>query len=1150
MPPQVHVTFDVEKVPLEGRNLIEASAGTGKTYSIAVMVLRLLLERRPDGALPLRIEQILMVTFTNFAVAELELRVRHFIHSAYTYCVQRDEKKADPTIRHIVDASLQRGDVDTETLLKTAKLSLDQVAVFTIHGFCQRVLNEFAFDTRQVFGANAVSAEAYGILIQDIVKKIWREKITVLQTAVLSMLDKTTFTQKGMIEAVKKKLAGKFLRPTTVYTDDLDIAGQQRFLDTVQRIEAQKTRLINEIQQLLNDRRQELEQRMATNQNAKGLLQLAYDNIYAFLRSLPEKKDNQYYKKYFTEFHPLVLAIETCGTNLDLLVLRYQTSILQYAIDEAESTIDAYKERYSLLFFDDMIKRVEWASERSERFCEQVRKQYKAVFIDEFQDTDRSQYEAFGRIFGVDTILMYIGDPKQSIYGFRKADIFTYFRAREHGVDHIHLMNRNYRSHPRLIEALNLVFKPENDFDTFLTAGDPANIAYHPVEPTTEERTGRLIHAQYPLRPIIVCPLPNKNAIAQAVCGRIVDYVRGPYYIEKDNHQKRVQPGNIAVLVRSNKDLKAMKICLSSYGIPAVCVQDETILKSEEAQEWLYILEAVSANTKSNIHKALLTTIAGYSIEDVLTMNEEQQLIQFQRYQQSWKRTDQGMFVMMQQFISDHAVRSRLLSGSVKAGDRIFSNLLQLGELLHALQTQKKLSCEELIAWLKRSIQDGEDAADDAYKLRIESEENAVKLITIHKSKGLEFDIVIAPYLDFIIKQDQITDISFRDMDDETYCFSYHDLAEDQWKSWYEKQRDQEYRRLFYVALTRAKYTCVIFSNTSAAPNAGLHTFAKTWLNVAKQESHPNARIQSYIEWTIEAPPPNGFRFSQTAPPPPVYKQAESLALTDLHWRKMSYSGLKASQEATLLRTSKADSHPYDVFIFQTLTKGAATGNFLHHLFEHLDFTADAHLWEQRIRRSLERIGVDTSEEGLINQYVQLLDHLLEHPLPELRTMGSLRHLPNEKRLNEFEFDFGVKPFSAEAFNAMAPSNTPWQLADKNELHGIMNGKVDLFFEADGRYFILDWKSNHLGYGLDDYSTERVWTSMRDNNYHLQYHIYTVAVYRYLTDRLGDSFDYDRDFGGVYYLFIRGIRKGEKNGVFYHKPEKALIEQLSAKMGY
>ncbi len=1155
MPPQLHISFDVETVPLEGRNLIEASAGTGKTYSIAVMVLRLLLERRPDGSLPLRIEQILMVTFTNFAVAELELRVRLFIQSAHAYCVQRDEKRADATIRNIVDASLQRGDVDIETLLKTAKLSLDQVAVFTIHGFCQRVLNEFAFDTRQVFGATAFSAEAYGIMIQDFVKKIWREKITGLQTAVLALLDKDTFTQKAMGQAIKNKLAGKHLRPEIAYTDDLEPTGQQRFLATIQRVDDQKATIMNELRQLLQDRRQELEQRMAGNHHAKKRLQSAYDNLDDFIKTVldqrktPEKIPD-YYNVLFNDINTFIVAIEACGTNRKEIIFRYQTLILHYTIEKAVEHIDLYKDRYSLLFFDDMIKRVERASERSESFCKQVRKQYKAVFVDEFQDTDRSQYEAFGRIFAVDTILMYIGDPKQSIYGFRKADIFTYFRAREQGVDHIHLMNRNYRSHPRLIEALNLAFKPENDFDTFLTAGDPANITYHPVEPTTEERTGRLIHDHHTPPPIMVYPLPNKDAIAQGVCSSIVQFVREPYYIEKGGIRKKVQPGHIAVLVRSNKELKTLKTSLSSYGIPAVCIQDETILKSEEAQEWLYVLEAVSSITKSNIHKALLTVIAGYTIGDVLTMNEEKQLFQFQRYQQSWKRTDQGMFVMMQQFISDHNLRSRLLSGSVKAGDRVFSNLLQLGELLHAVQTQKKLSCEELIAWLKRSIEGDEETEDDAYKLRIESEENAVKLITIHKSKGLEFDIVIAPYLDFYIKKDTIKDISFRDMNDGEYYVSYLDLAEEDWKNWYEKQRDQEFRRLFYVALTRAKYTCVIFNNTKATDNAGLDKFEATWLNVANQENHPNAHIRTYIEWGVSTPLPDSFRFLQVAPPPPVYKQAGPLGLTDLYWRKMSYSGLKASQEASLIRTTKADSNPYDVFIFQTLAKGAATGNFLHHLFEHLDFTADTGLWEQRIRRSLERIGIDTADEMLLNQYVLLLQHLLEHSLPGLGSMGSLRNLSNEKRLNEFEFDFGVHPYSAESFNAMAPANTPWQLADKKELHGIMNGKIDLFFEADGRYFILDWKSNHLGNSLADYSPERVWTSMRDNNYHLQYHIYTVAVYRYLKDRLGGSFDYDRDFGGVYYLYIRGIRKGQDSGLFFHKPEKALIELLSANMGY
>ena len=155
----------------------------------------------------------------------------------------------------------------------------------------------------------------------------------------------------------------------------------------------------------------------------------------------------------------------------------------------------------------------------------------------------------------------------------------------------------------------------------------------------------------------------------------------------------------------------------------------------------------------------------------------------------------------------------------------------------------------------------------------------------------------------------------------------------------------------------------------------------------------------------------------------------------------------------------------------------------------------------------------------------------------------SLNSISNQQKMNELEFDFLVQAFPTKEMQRLSPNETPWHIQASDTLQGIMNGKMDLFFEQSGKYYILDWKSNHLGNQTADYGATQVSEAMTANNYHLQYHLYTIALCLYLRWRLPD-FDYDRDFGGVIYLFVRGVRAGEDTGIFYHKPSRSLINEM------
>jgi exodeoxyribonuclease V beta subunit len=268
--------------------------------------------------------------------------------------------------------------------------------------------------------------------------------------------------------------------------------------------------------------------------------------------------------------------------------------------------------------------------------------------------------------------------------------------------------------------------------------------------------------------------------------------------------------------------------------------------------------------------------------------------------------------------------------------------------------------------------------------------------------------------------------------------------------------------------------------------------------------------------------------------------------LQQANWIKTSYSGLNPEHDvlpAPKLATGSTSS--YDKFTFNDLKKGAHTGNLLHYIFEHIDFS-DNRNWKNVVEQALKRLS-GSADETYRDQILSLIEQVVGATMPGASPF-KLNEVKLEKRLNELEFDFLLSPFNTDQLQALSTEEHPFRIKSIPELEGIMNGKIDLFFEQDGKYYILDWKSNFLGNDLSFYGTDEVKAAMYENNYNLQYLIYTVALTKYLKLR-NPQFDYDRDFGGVIYLFLRGVRVGASTGMYFSKPDKALIKQIKVVIG-
>ena len=1047
---QTPLPFNPATVSLEGTNLIEASAGTGKTYSIALLVLRLVMERN------IPIQQILMVTFTRAAVAELELRVRAFVRLAAK--VSRGQAIEDTTITALVKNAEAMHDSETiSRRLADAQLLLDETSVLTIHGFCQRTLGEYAFETGQLFGAETLGEEEFLQLVYDSFHEFWRQHVTVLKAELLELLLENELDREDMLNLIRQALGGKCMKhvgdiPANFLSDNW----QQELLENLQNGTLNPVKILPDV--ILH------------------ITTMAIDWVIADIRKIKTTRGFITYDDMIRLLHEAVLT----GSHREQLITHLQTK-------------------------------------------------YKAVFIDEFQDTDREQYEIFEALFENRHILFYIGDPKQSIYGWRKADIFTYFRAKSK-VDRLHVMNTNHRSGKDYIEAMNGFFLPEKDFDTFAFGDHKEAITYVPVQSPEINKKGQLCYKGEPVTPILISKHEKKKDLQKAIPALVTQLLfSGDYTIKvpgKDN--RKVTAGDIGILVRKNKEGRQVKELLAQFGIAAITIDDSKLLQSEEARDMLYVMEAVEDIKRTNIHKALLTKLGGFTPEKLLSVDEEGLLLRFRTYQETWK--SRGVFEMLRQFLSDHALPAMMEQGDGLT-ERTVSNILQLVEIIHKVTERKHYNEQEQIQWLKRSI-DGELREGDEYEQRIESDEEAVKIVTIHKSKGLEYNIVLAPGLDMLAKERYFKTISYRHPESGKYVVISKDLAGDDEKSWSAVQQEQENRRLLYVAITRARYHCLITANEGKYYK---DSCLRKFTDVLEARERPATGVDFYTPGPAMAKPVEADKEKTEK----TYATASQFTLSQLKWRRTSYSALNPEHAVLKSPTDpNAQLEGYDRFIFRQLKKGAHTGNLLHYVFEHINFT-DPGNWPEIIDKALKRLSGKTNPDYAAGIQM-LLERIINRPLLPNGTLR-LSEVNWSDRLNELEFDMPLTLFNTDMLQQLSPAETPFFLRSGEEMEGILNGKMDLFFQHNGRYYILDWKSNHLGDHPERYGQTELAAAMTANNYHLQYHLYTLAACRYLELRV-PGFDYTRDFGGVIYLFIRGIQEAGNNGIFVHQPEQSVIE--------
>ena len=1202
--------------PLRGSHLIEASAGTGKTWTIAALYVRLVLGHGSAETAPVRPmlpQDVLVMTFTRAATRELSDRIRARLTEA-AQVFRGTAQTDDAFLRELKDEYPEGPQREQAAYrLALAAQAMDDAAVYTIDAWCQRMLREHAFDSGNLFEENLVGDEA--ALRMEAVQDYWRQQLYPMPTAMVAQVQ-GIWRDVDTLEADMRALMGVPLaeaEPGTlgqVLSAALDARHTQ--------LQALKQGWVDRADNLLGWIEAQLEQHKSSWDGRK----LTYKKCAEWLGVLKAwsqgPADAQALqagmKTGWDRFTPDgLLACRKPGEDAvqlppesqafadlqtALLALPDPTQIARlHARQHVMQRMAELKRRSGLFGFADMLQRLDVAladPDSGERLAQRLREQFPVAMIDEFQDTSPLQFRIFDRIYRTadnrqDIALLLIGDPKQSIYGFRGADIQSYLAARRATAGRHHVLGTNFRSTQAVVDVVNRWFEiPPDAFGYRQGADDPLPFQSVDAKGRAEVLTSSTgaIPAMTVVHDDTLRSQRDARAHLSALCAeQIVAWLSDPQarFVDPQKGDTALKPKDIAVLVRTGVEAAAVRDALRWRGVASVYLSDrDSVFASDEAQDLCLWLRGVAEpQDMRRVRAALGTRTVGMSLDelhDLATQDEllDQRAEQMRELHQTWQ--SQGVLAMLRQSL--HVLQ---LAGRWRGepdGERRLTNVLHLAELLQTASHQ--LDGEQaLIRWLSQQIDealDGSAGENEEQTVRLESDEDLVKVITIHKSKGLEYPVVCLPFAHShrVVTADKAAVLQVSDAQGERH-----------WTLAFDKQdakgadldRLREDLRLWYVALTRARHAlwvgwspvkrgsgkaCV---NHDSAPGhllgGGQPLEAAQWLPQL-QALQTTALGEALPVQLTRAPSDVSLtRWQRSAQHAALQDALHSSARIDKSWTIASFSRLTRDlssqpvlQAALHMATPRpADDEPVvdEVALpasavlapWHSFARGPSAGNFLH---DQLEWLAADHFALQpgtpqaeRLAKRCERAGYKAQAADVVQWLARVVAQPLRGPDAPLNALGTL--------LPEMEFWLPAARLHAKEVDALCrqhllPGVSRPQLPDA-QLHGMLMGFADLVFEHEGRYWVLDYKSNHLGTDDAAYTAQALDQAMAHHRYEVQAALYMLALHRLLRARLGDAYDPAAQLGGAVYLFLRGI-DGPAGGCCTLPAPVALLDALDA----
>tara|TARA_B100002049_G_scaffold119121_1_gene88038 strand:+ start:14794 stop:18483 length:3690 start_codon:yes stop_codon:yes gene_type:complete len=1215
--------FDAATLPLSGLRLIEASAGTGKTFSLAGLYLRLIVERQVS------VRDILVMTFTRAATQELRERIRARLAGAAR--IAHDMRLADPdsaedrfTVQ--VMAAAEEPPAALARRLADAAGRIDEATIVTIHGFAQRAATENAFESAlafdrgdavddatirleattdywraQVFGDGEQAAailnfwatpEALYGALAPILARPYVEIAGIDDARIASLLRSLAADWPGTAPVLARTLqdalaADALLKSAALYPAlaDIDIDATVAELDATitDALAAEQVPVLPDWLVALTDPPGQFKKAAKHQAMAKPLANLAALPVLAELQPLAR-----------------LLTLQRAATDV--------------AARSATRKIE--RRQYS---YDDLIKALHdsLADPRTgPALADALYARWPFALVDEFQDTDPLQYRSLWHIYLARErergALLLIGDPKQAIYGFRGGDIYAYLAAARAAGQARYTLTTNFRSTQGVLDAIAALYAQPgahpfvvDDIDfprvsAGRTVGDRA-LTGADGTPVTALSLWELTGGVLPQKNGKTRN-PNKQVdtdrlIAETVA-RIQQLLSGRTlrWQNADDSQRSVAARDIAVLVNAHHQAEAVQSALAAAGIRAVCGQRHSVYASAEAADLRYVLAAMAhPDDPLAVRAAQPTGLIGKQLSDLIAMADDDTALQaaierFHTLYLAWQR--RGVLSALETLFIDVAPKILALVD----GERRMSNYLQLGELL-AEGEAECYGMDSLVHWLDHQIAAataGTLGSEDESQLRLETDADLVRISTIHASKGLQYPIVFVPFAHWLGQSqgDRRPDVPpfvfHPDIDGERPAMiELIGNADNAAQSCLEAR--SETLRLLYVALTRAADALFVGWREPDDARGAAGALADLLYRDGAPDGQAITRLKqsagdvlAHERLDIDAPPLIEQAATRTVSPP------EGQARDDLperraRWSTYSFSRLAhapaESAPATLPEPGAADESSPSVDALAEVPAeeeqalpaldkrlaGVRFGTAVHDLLEdalnnqprgagpgafvwHRPGTSAGPAELEAVYTKLRAGGLieDDRADPRIDQTADLIARTLHTPLPDI---GPLAAVPRDRLLTEMEFMLRLRgqrlgqlvdTLREHGYLATALGGHPTQT-----LYGLMQGFIDLVVEADGAYYILDYKTNRLGDTASAYAPAALSQAMSRSHYDLQYLIYTVALHRHLARCIAD-YDPSVHLGGVQYLFVRAMDGQTTAGIYHDRPPLALIDALDA----
>lgn len=1228
--------------PLKGNLLVEASAGTGKTYAITTLFVRLVVERG------LGADEILVVTFTEAATAELRGRIRTRLRNAVRSFAARIDEEGDPVDDPELWALASRSpDLRRDhQRLELALAEVDEAAISTIHGFCHRVLTDAAFES----GAD------FELELQNDTRALAEEALFDFWAKTLADADPREVRALGEAKVRPsscRRLVDAALRSTDLRVlPDLSTRPDLPSLGPVETAFARLERAWD--RQAVRDA---INGSAALNRNRyrPGAIDRWVEEIDRFLTAGPEALTGEMQwltklstrelergvtKKFVGQHpsHPFFDACQAMRGEAERMAGWASDFALWFRgalVADVRRTLPARKEALGIMAFDDLLTRVDDAlgGPRAERLAAAVRRRHPVALIDEFQDTDPVQYRIFARIWP-DGTRLFIGDPKQAIYAFRGADVFAYLSAASLvSPNQRFTMSVNWRSDPSLLAGVEALFSrlpapfvmPEIDFPPVA----PRPTAEDRFDPgRAETLVGRApLSFRFVSRRDGKMPAESVTGIDDAIAVEIATLLESDATLGG----RPITPGDIAVLTRKNREAFTIQRALRRLRVPSVVLGDQSVFEDDhpEARELERVLAAIAEPTHTpRVRAALCTELLGLTAADLYGLDRDpgddegrvddwdRWIGRFRAFNAIW--VQRGFIQMIHALLEEADVERRLLA--FEDGERRLTNLRHLIELLHRAAVTEHLGPAALLQWLAtQRSPDNARLRTEAAQVRLESDEHAVQLTTVHRSKGLEYPIVFCPHLwdGLLLFGDELRALELHRRGEAVLHLDVDKGSEEHRRAQWE--RLAENARLLYVALTRARHRTVVVwgglprHETSALgyllhapPTPGIEVDQLATELKRVDDARLRADLAELVARSGGAVDVLDLGPRERAPLVPRSTSTVTLGArsaprpVERWWRTASFSELSSSgtsgagegrdrdeQQAALPPEPLSRRAARETIRLIEFPRGATAGTFFHAVLERMDFVASAGPErDELIARQLRSHGFDPGPHGALVS--RALDEILATPIQPGtgRRAFTLAEIPRSSRLDELEFYLPVGSASsrtivprgtqlsllfpearpgaqavavgrvnAEALAAVF-SDHPSKTLDAGyaervtrlefiPLEGFLKGFIDLVTVVDGRWYVVDYKTNHLGDRVGDYARARLPTAMAHGHYYLQSHLYALAVHRYLGRRL-PGYRYDKSFGGILYLFVKGMRPdaGSDHGVFFDRPPLARLDAL------